>query len=49
MITDDTTHDVSYYKLPEVFSVSTLSPTGTSHLSALAANGDAACISYQYY
>ena len=39
LITDDTTHDISYYELPEVFS--SLSPTGTSHLSVLAANGDA--------
>ena len=39
MITDNTTHDPTYYELPEVFSP--LSLTGTSHLSVLAPNGDA--------
>ncbi|KAL5477193.1 hypothetical protein EMCRGX_G023948 [Ephydatia muelleri] len=42
LITDNTTHNVSYYELPELFSP--LSPTGTSHLSVLAPNGDAVSV-----
>eukprot|EP00731_Ephydatia_muelleri_P000924 Em0001g924a len=42
LITDNTTHNVSYYELPELFSP--LSPTGTSHLSVLASNGDAVSV-----
>eukprot|EP00731_Ephydatia_muelleri_P017368 Em0010g466a len=39
LITDNTTHNISYYKLPEFFSP--LSNSGTSHLTVLASNGDA--------
>lgn len=39
LITDNSTHDVPYYELPELFSPVPL--TGTSHLSVLAENGDA--------
>ena len=39
LITDSTTHNISYYELPEFFSP--LSNSGTSHATVLASNGDA--------
>ncbi len=38
-ITDDSTHNTSYYIYPLLYSPP--SPYGTSHLSVLAENGDA--------